>query len=237
MRALFSAIYRAGSCVWAVILSCGRLAAANLTRPSYLDSGSRRLVLRKRPPGELLPSAHMIDRGFRVQSTLKDAPVAVPKMVDFCVDPAVISTQIYIMERVDGRVIHDNPLPDIPKAGRKAYFEGLARMLSEIHNIDIGAVHYASWLMDTHGKRPSQTLVSEIMVAAARLQIQFLDRSIQDFGSAGHTPDTPLSFLWSWGRALRFIDGPDEVHLRGIARNELRHGAPTRRCFEWRSPR
>lgn len=81
---------------------------------------------------------------------------------------------------------------------------------------------YASWLMDAQGNKAAQVLVSEIKVAAARLQTTVLDRAIQVFGAKGLTPDTPLSYLWTWGRALRFIDGPDEVHLRGIARDELR---------------
>lgn len=81
---------------------------------------------------------------------------------------------------------------------------------------------YTSWLMDTQGNKAAHVLVSEIKVAAARLQTRVLDRAIQVFGACGITPDTPLAFLWTWGRALRFIDGPDEVHLRGIARNELK---------------
>ena len=81
---------------------------------------------------------------------------------------------------------------------------------------------YTSWLMDTQGNKAAHVLVSEIKVAAARLQTEVLDRAIQVFGAKGITPDTPLSYLWTWGRALRFIDGPDEVHLRGIARNELK---------------
>ncbi|MFC0280007.1 acyl-CoA dehydrogenase family protein [Falsigemmobacter intermedius] len=81
---------------------------------------------------------------------------------------------------------------------------------------------YASWLMDQQGNKAAQVLVSEIKVAAARLQTEVLDRAMQVFGAKGLTPDTPLSYLWTWGRALRFIDGPDEVHLRGIARAELK---------------
>ena len=57
---------------------------------------------------------------------------------------------------------------------------------------------------------------------AARLQTQVVDRAIQVFGAAGITPDTPLSYLWTWGRAMRFLDGPDEVHLKVIAREELK---------------
>ena len=56
---------------------------------------------------------------------------------------------------------------------------------------------------------------------AARLQTEVVDRAMQVFGAMGITPDTPLSYLWTWGRALRFIDGPDEVHLRNVARAEL----------------
>jgi acyl-CoA dehydrogenase len=63
--------------------------------------------------------------------------------------------------------------------------------------------------------------VSAIKLVAARLQTRVLDRAMQVFGAAGLTPDTPLAGLWSWGRALRFMDGPDEVHLRAIARQEL----------------
>ena len=81
---------------------------------------------------------------------------------------------------------------------------------------------YASWLMDRDGNKAARVLVSEIKVAAAQLQTRVLDRAMQVWGAAGITPDTPLSYLWTWGRALRFIDGPDEVHLRTIARDELK---------------
>jgi acyl-CoA dehydrogenase len=59
--------------------------------------------------------------------------------------------------------------------------------------------------------------------------VQVLDRAMQVWGAAGITPDTPLSYLWTWGRALRYIDGPDEVHLRTIARAELKKSEARRR--------
>jgi acyl-CoA dehydrogenase len=83
----------------------------------------------------------------------------------------------------------------------------------------------AAWKIDRDGNRAARTDVSAIKVVAARLQTTVLDRAIQLFGAAGLTPDTPLAYLWTWGRALRFIDGPDEVHLRGVARAELRAAA------------
>ncbi|GGF15302.1 acyl-CoA dehydrogenase [Aliidongia dinghuensis] len=80
----------------------------------------------------------------------------------------------------------------------------------------------AAWLMDRQGNQAARVEVSAIKVGAARLQTRVVDRAMQVFGAMGLTPDTPLAFLWTWGRALRFIDGPDEVHLRTIARDELK---------------
>ena len=79
----------------------------------------------------------------------------------------------------------------------------------------------AAWRMDVQGNAAARTDVSAIKVVAAQLQTRVLDRAMQVFGAVGLTPDTPLAALWSWGRALRFLDGPDEVHLRSVARHEL----------------
>jgi acyl-CoA dehydrogenase len=80
----------------------------------------------------------------------------------------------------------------------------------------------AAWMMDTYGNKAARTNVSAIKVVVSRLQTRVLDRAIQVFGAMGLTNDTPLAYFWTWGRALRFIDGPDEVHLRIVARNEIK---------------
>lgn len=80
----------------------------------------------------------------------------------------------------------------------------------------------AAWMMDTHGNKAARTEVSAIKVVATRLQTKIADRAMQVFGAAGLSNDTPLAFIYSWGRALRFIDGPDEVHLRTVARAEIK---------------
>jgi acyl-CoA dehydrogenase len=79
----------------------------------------------------------------------------------------------------------------------------------------------AAWLVDQQGNAAARVDVSAIKLVAAQLQTRVLDRAMQIFGAIGLTPDTPLAALWSWGRALRFLDGPDEVHLRTVARHEL----------------
>lgn len=102
----------------------------------FLDSGDRRLVLRKRPGGALLPSAHAVDREFRVQAALAETAVPTARMVHFCADEAVIGTQFYLMERVEGRVLAHSALPGLPVAERRAYFEAFARTLAQIHRVD-----------------------------------------------------------------------------------------------------
>lgn len=82
-------------------------------------------------------------------------------------------------------------------------------------------VLHAAWLMDRDGNRAARVEVSGIKVITAQLQTRVLERAMQVFGAMGLTNDTPLAYLWSWGRALRFIDGPDEVHLQTVARREL----------------
>jgi acyl-CoA dehydrogenase len=79
----------------------------------------------------------------------------------------------------------------------------------------------AAHRMDRDGNAAARVDVSAIKVVAARLQTRVVDRAMQVFGAMGLTPDTPLSYLWTWGRAMRFLDGPDEVHLRVVSRSEI----------------
>ncbi len=84
-------------------------------------------------------------------------------------------------------------------------------------------VLHTAWLLD-RGKVEPQRLraeVAAIKVVAARLQTRVVDRAMQVFGAMGLSPDTPLAGFWTWGRALQLMDGPDEVHLRTVARYEL----------------
>jgi acyl-CoA dehydrogenase len=99
----------------------------------------------------------------------------------------------------------------------------------------------AAWRMDRDGHAAARVDVAAIKLVAARLQTRVLDRAMQVFGAMGLTPDTPLARLWSWGRAMRFLDGPDEVHLRTVARHELaraksRRGANTAHLRRWMPP-
>lgn len=80
-----------------------------------------------------------------------------------------------------------------------------------------------AWMLDQGDHEPHalRAQVAAIKVVAARLQTRVVDRAMQVFGAMGLSPDTPLAYFWTWGRALHLMDGPDEVHLRTVARQEL----------------
>jgi acyl-CoA dehydrogenase len=85
----------------------------------------------------------------------------------------------------------------------------------------------AAWRLDQGQIAQARTDVSAIKVVTARLQTRVVNRAIQVFGAMGLSPDTPLAYFWTWGRAMQLLDGPDEVHLRSVARHELDQ---TREC-------
>ncbi|WP_292933436.1 acyl-CoA dehydrogenase family protein [Noviherbaspirillum sp.] len=78
-----------------------------------------------------------------------------------------------------------------------------------------------AWMIDQHGARSALREIASIKVIVPRMQTTICDRAMQVFGAMGLSPDTPLAELWTWGRVLRIADGPDEVHLRTIARQEM----------------
>ena len=80
----------------------------------------------------------------------------------------------------------------------------------------------AAWLMDKHGNKAARREVSLIKVAVPRIEVAIANRAMQVFGAKGLTQDTPLPDIWTHGRYLQIVDGPDEVHLRSIARGEIR---------------
>ncbi|MDH5205379.1 MAG: acyl-CoA dehydrogenase family protein [Hylemonella sp.] len=94
----------------------------------------------------------------------------------------------------------------------------IAESRLEINQARLLVLH-AAWLLDQ--ERDARMEVAAIKVVTARLQTRVVDRAVQAFGAMGLSPDTPLAWLWTWGRALHLLDGPDEVHLRSIARHEL----------------
>ena len=111
------------------------------SNPTYrLTAGNRCFVLRRKPPGTLLPSAHAIDREYRVMSALAETGVPVATMHALCEDPTVIGTAFYVMEHVEGRILWDPTLPGMTPAERAAHYDELNRVIANLHQVDFAAV-------------------------------------------------------------------------------------------------
>jgi aminoglycoside phosphotransferase (APT) family kinase protein len=111
------------------------------SNPTFqLQTAGRRYVLRKQPPGVLLPSAHQVDREYRVMKALAGTDVPVPGMYCLCEDSSVIGTKFYVMEMVEGRLFTETLLPGLTPDERRAIYLDLARVLATLHNVDVDAV-------------------------------------------------------------------------------------------------
>ncbi|MBV1904760.1 MAG: phosphotransferase [Pseudomonadales bacterium] len=107
------------------------------SNPTYiLTTSDKKYVLRKQPPGELLPSAHQVNREFTVMKALANTKVPVPRMYALCEDTQILGTKFYIMEMVEGRVFTEALLPSLQKSERRAIYLDLARVLAALHNVN-----------------------------------------------------------------------------------------------------
>ncbi len=116
------------------------------SNPTFLlTAGNRKYVLRRKPPGALLPSAHAVDREFRVITALAATEVPVAKAHVLCEDARVIGSAFYVMDFVDGRIFWEPTLPDLPTAERAAIFDELNRVIAALHRVDPAAVGLADY--------------------------------------------------------------------------------------------
>ena len=112
--------------------------AMGQSNPTYLLSNSLgAYVLRRKPPGTLLKSAHAVEREFRVQQALAGSDVPVPRMIALCEDEGVIGSVFYLMEHVAGRTFDDPRLPDRTPDQRVRILAEMARVLAAIHSVDV----------------------------------------------------------------------------------------------------
>jgi aminoglycoside phosphotransferase (APT) family kinase protein len=118
------------------------------SNPTFrVTAGGRRYALRRKPPGKLLPSAHAVEREYRVMTALADTDVPVPRTWCLCEDPTVVGTAFYVMDCVDGRIFWDPALPDLSNAERAAIFAEMNRAVAALHRVDYRAVG-----LDDYGK-------------------------------------------------------------------------------------
>jgi aminoglycoside phosphotransferase (APT) family kinase protein len=102
----------------------------------FIDAGARRYVLRCKPSGQLLPSAHAVEREFRVMKSLAGSTVPVPRTRALCEDPEMLGTSFYLMDFVDGRILGDQTLPGMTPPERHAMYVEMNRVLASLHGVD-----------------------------------------------------------------------------------------------------
>jgi aminoglycoside phosphotransferase (APT) family kinase protein len=126
--------------------SAAKKFATGQSNPTYLiEAASGRYVLRRKPPGKLLKSAHMIEREFRVLKALEGTAFPAPRPLALCEDDGVIGSAFYLMDFVDGRIFFNPALPELKREMRRPIYDAMNQGLAELHAIDVAAAGLADY--------------------------------------------------------------------------------------------
>jgi aminoglycoside phosphotransferase (APT) family kinase protein len=150
------------------------------SNPTYkVNAGGKSYVLRRKPPGKLLPSAHAIDREYRVIRALAGSAVPVARTHCLCLDETVIGTPFYLMDFVEGRIFWDPLLPAMAPEERRAIYAEMNRVIAALHRVDFAAIGLADY------GRPGNYLARQVdrwsrqYQASATESIAAMDRLIE----------------------------------------------------------
>lgn len=150
------------------------------SNPTFLlTTSGHRYVLRRKPLGDLLPSAHAVDREFRLISALADTQVPVAKAHALCEDIGVIGSMFYVMDHVEGRILWDPTLPDMSSTERGAHYDEMNRVMAALHCIDPAAIGLGDY------GRPGAYLERQV----ARWTRQYKAAETQSIEAADHLID------------------------------------------------
>jgi aminoglycoside phosphotransferase (APT) family kinase protein len=191
------------------------------SNPTYeLSTPGATYVLRRKPPGVLLPSAHAVDREFTVISALHKQGYPVARPHALCTDDTVIGSMFYVMDKVEGRVLWDLKLPGMEPAERRAIFEAQTDALADLHRFDpaeIGLEDYGrpgNYFARQVGRWTKQYRASETD------PVPEMDRLI-DFLPLGLPPESPARIVHGDFRLDNLIMAPDEARVRAVLDWEL----------------
>lgn len=217
--------------------------AGGQSNPTFrLSTTSGDYVLRKKPPGKLLKSAHAVDREFRVMHALRDTDVPVPAVLHLCSDDAVIGSMFYVMQFIDGRIFWDPALPGCQRDERGAIYEEMNRVLAALHNVDPNTVGLedfgkpGNYFERQIGRWSAQYRASEIE------SIDDMNRLI-DWLPANNPPDDGrVSIVHGDFRLDNMLFHPTEPRVLAVLDWELSTlGHPfadlAYQCMQWRMPR
>jgi aminoglycoside phosphotransferase (APT) family kinase protein len=150
------------------------------SNPTFLlHAGGVKYVLRKKPEGQLLPSAHAVEREYRVMSALRGSGVPVPPTRCLCEDPAVIGTPFFVMAHVEGRIFWDPTLPSLTKSARAAVYDDMNRVIALLHRVDVDAVGLTGFGREGHYLERQIARWSKQYLAAETAPIEAMHRLIE----------------------------------------------------------
>jgi aminoglycoside phosphotransferase (APT) family kinase protein len=211
------------------------------SNPTYfVTAGMQRYVLRRKPPGKLLPSAHAVEREYRVITALAGTAVPVPRTFALCEDESVIGTAFYLMDYVAGRVFWDPQLPGMALLERRAIHDELNRVIAALHGLDPATVGLGDFGRSGEYIARQVARWSKQYLASATEEIEAMDNLI-----AWLPPNIPA------GDETRIVHGdyridnvifhPDEPRILAVLDWELSTlGHPLAdfayHCMVWRIP-
>ena len=212
------------------------------SNPTYLlSSNDTKYVLRSKPPGQLLKSAHAVDREFRVMRALHDVDVPVPKTYLLCEDEEVIGSVFFIMEYVEGRIFWDPALPGMDKKKRGAVFGEMNRVLANLHKVDFVSIGLGEYGRPGNYYQRQFSRWSEQYKASQTKTIGAMDKLIDWISANLPTDDGLVSLVHGDYRLDNIIFHPTETRILALLDWELSTlGHPfadlAYQCMQWRLP-
>jgi aminoglycoside phosphotransferase (APT) family kinase protein len=177
-------------------------------------------VLRKQPPGQLLPSAHAVDREYRVMTALAQTAVPVPATLLMCDDAGVIGTKFFVMSCVQGRVFRQPHLPGVSAAHRAAMYADMADVLARLHAVDVAAIGLADYGKPGNYYSRQIGRWGQQYVAARTSEIASMDR-LMEWLPAHIPPGEEIAIVHGDYRIENLIFHPTEPRIVAIVDWEL----------------
>lgn len=192
------------------------------SNPTFLlEAEDRRLVLRRKPSGVLLKSAHAVEREYRVQKALWASDVPVSRVLALCEDDAIIGSAFYVMEYVAGRCFDDPRLPVVPIQSKSNYFKQMGRVLAAIHMMDLEAVGLSDYGPRGNYFRRQIDRWSGQYTASETGSIPAMESLIADLDRACPEDDGRLTLVHGDYRIDNLMFAPDTADIVAVLDWEL----------------
>lgn len=211
------------------------------SNPTYLLSAqSGKYVLRAKPPGQLLKSAHQVDREFRVMAALAGSNVPVPEMLYLAPEDNPLGRMFFVMEYIEGRILWDPTLPDQDRAERWAIYDAMNAALAALHQVDPVAVGLADFgKPGNYFQRQTSRWIAQYQASATATNAD-VDR-VMDWLSANIPQDDTAALVHGDYRLDNMILHPGEPRVLAVLDWELSTlGHPLAdlayQCMQWRLP-